>query len=196
MDRENQVGDYLFTNKTDAEQARIEEEKIRKLKEKLRNGYDINLLYNLYNKCLEARTFRTPVGFDFLKDMRNTLIDSPDIDEDILPVPLYTTFEHSADISLEKTVKYREEMRKANIKSMKDKNSTRFKWSLFVNVVLIIVVGIMFYITTTSNNPNILNYENAILNKYSQWSEELKEREENVREKEMKLGIEYNQSEE
>ena len=41
----------------------------------------------------------------------------------------------------------------------------------------------------TGNNPNILNYQNAVLNKYASWEQELMEREQAVREKEQELGI-------
>lgn len=191
MARENQVGDYLFTNKVDAQQALKEQEKINKIKEKLNNGYDVHLLYNVYNKCIETRTFRTPIGYDFLKDMRRALTDSDSVDSDILPIPMYTTFEHSADNAMERTMKFREETRQSQYKKKKDLNEAKFKWSLFVNVVLLIVVGIMFYITTTGSNPNILNYENAIINKYSDWSDELTERENLIREKEAQLNITF-----
>ena len=191
MARENQVGDYLFTNKVDAQQALKEQEKINKIKEKLNNGYDVHLLYNVYNKCIETRTFRTPIGYDFLKDMRRALTDSDSVDSDILPIPMYTTFEHSADNAMERTMKFREETRQSQYKKKKDLNEAKFKWSLFVNVVLLIVVGIMFYITTTGSNPNILNYENAIINKYSDWSDELTERENPIREKEAQLNITF-----
>lgn len=191
MARENQVGDYLFTNKVDAQQALKEQEKINKIKEKLNNGYDVHLLYNVYNKCIETRTFRTPIGYDFLKDMRRALTDSDGVDSDILPIPMYTTFEHSADNAMERTMKFREETRQSQYKKKKDLNEAKFKWSLFVNVVLLIVVGIMFYITTTGSNPNILNYENAIINKYSDWSDELTERENLIREKEAQLNISF-----
>lgn len=191
MARENQVGDYLFTNKVDAQQALKEQEKINKIKEKLNNGYDVHLLYNVYNKCIETRTFRTPIGYDFLKDMRRALTDSDSVDSDILPIPMYTTFEHSADNAMERTMKFREETRQSQYKKKKELNEAKFKWSLFVNVVLLIVVGIMFYITTTGSNPNILNYENAIINKYSDWSDELTERENLIREKEAQLNITF-----
>ncbi len=44
-----------------------------------------------------------------------------------------------------------------------------------------------FYITTNSKNINILNYENKLLDKYSAWEAELKERESIVAEKEKAL---------
>jgi hypothetical protein len=47
----------------------------------------------------------------------------------------------------------------------------------------------MFYISFTSSNPNVLNYERAVQNKYSQWEQELSDREAVIRDKEKELLI-------
>ena len=62
--------------------------------------------------------------------------------------------------------------------------------STILNVVLALAVAGMFAITLKSDNPNILNYEKQILNKYASWDQELTEREQAVREKERELQIE------
>ena len=61
---------------------------------------------------------------------------------------------------------------------------------MFFNVFLALLVAGMFFVAMTGNNPNILNYQNAVLNKYAAWEQELTEREQAVREKEQELGIE------
>ena len=53
-----------------------------------------------------------------------------------------------------------------------------------------VLVFAMFVITLQSDNPNILNYRQAITNEYASWEQELTERENKVREKEQKLGME------
>ena len=62
--------------------------------------------------------------------------------------------------------------------------------SMIVNAMLVAVIVVMFYIAYTSDNPNILNYENNLVNKYAQWEQELSERENAIREKERNLLIE------
>ncbi len=52
----------------------------------------------------------------------------------------------------------------------------------------------MFFIASTGKNPNILNYENAIINKYAEWEEELRERENRVIQYENEYGIEHGSS--
>lgn len=46
----------------------------------------------------------------------------------------------------------------------------------------------MFAIASGSDNPNIINYRNAIVNEYASWEQELTEREKAVRRKEAELG--------
>ena len=48
----------------------------------------------------------------------------------------------------------------------------------------------MFMITLRSDNPNVLNYERALTDKYASWEQELTERERAVREKELELQVE------
>ena len=50
----------------------------------------------------------------------------------------------------------------------------------------------MFFIALFAKNPNMINYKTAILNEYSEWAEELTQREKVIREKEAELGIEPN----
>ena len=62
--------------------------------------------------------------------------------------------------------------------------------SLFVILVLVLVIGAMLYIASTTNSVTILNYENALIDKYESWQNELEEREEAVKAYEEKYGIE------
>ena len=48
---------------------------------------------------------------------------------------------------------------------------------LTLSVALTVIVLAMFGITLTSNSPNILNYENKLINKYENWEQRLLEKE-------------------
>ena len=52
---------------------------------------------------------------------------------------------------------------------------------------MVIVVIALFIITSTSDNPNIINYENALIDKYSSWESELNEKDKTLRAKEREL---------
>lgn len=188
MNREFQVEDYLFSNKIDADKAKDELDKIRRLEEKI-PGADPEILFKLYNKCIENRTFVTPVGFEFMKKLKNKLENYPQFNNKILPIPMYTSFEHSSQANLEKRAarEAKEELRKSTVKA--EENSSRLRISLLANLVLVIMIIIMFVISLNSSAPNILNYKKVITNQYSEWEESLTQREKAVREKERELNI-------
>ena len=54
---------------------------------------------------------------------------------------------------------------------------SKYKWSVFFNVLLVIVIIIMVYITLNSNHVNILNYETKLQDKYASWAQELQDKE-------------------
>lgn len=57
-------------------------------------------------------------------------------------------------------------------------------FSLAVNFFLLIVAVGMIVITLMDDHPNIINYENKIVDKYTQWEQELEEREKILKERE------------
>lgn len=62
--------------------------------------------------------------------------------------------------------------------------------SVIMNIVMLVAIIAMFVITLNSDQPNILNYERNLQNKYASWEQELTRREQTVREKERELHIE------
>lgn len=170
--KKNQVGDYLFRNNEDAALAEKEAEKVMRLEEKMGDA-DIELLYRLYNKSIEKHTFQTPIGYDFMRRLKNTLEADEHTPGEVLPVVLEQNFatgeQQKVETKQETTVAVKEK-------------SPLFIWSLVTNVVLIILVILMFWIVSTGDNPNVINCENAVINKYAEWEQELSERENLLRE--------------
>ena len=72
----------------------------------------------------------------------------------------------------------------------------RYRNLILVNVVLAAVIVAMCVITMQGENANIINYRNVITNEYSEWEQELTEREQRIRDKERELHIESNVTEE
>ena len=73
--------------------------------------------------------------------------------------------------------------KKASKKVVTDKGlQSRYKLSLLLNLILAISVVFMFIISATSSHPNILNYEEELINRYSSWEQELTQREAALRE--------------
>lgn len=180
MSKELIVGDYMFSTLEEANVAKLELDKIQKLTEKLVDADD-EMLFKVYNRSIEKNTFRTPVGLEFMKALKKRLEKSRKIKDNVLPIPVSV---NNLEISEAKE-------KEDDIKKVRDdakKYSSFFKWSLFINAVLVIVIIALFVITGTSKNPNIINYENALIDKYSSWESELnqKEKELRVKEKEIK----------
>lgn len=174
MNKELIVAGYIFPSLEEANVARLELNKIEKLNEKTENA-DISLLYKIYVKSIEKNTFRTPVGYEYLSKLKDILEEDGSFD--LVPIP----------VNASAAVASRGENSKDQISTLKNENSRKskmFAWSLFINVILFLMVLLMFYITTTSKSPNIINYENALVDKYSVWEQELEEREAAVSQKE------------
>ena len=102
--------------------------------------------------------------------------------EEIPPIPLWTNF---AD-TREKTSTARRRIKPAP----EENKNTTFRLSLIMNIVMVIAIIAMFIITLNSDQPNVLNYERNLQNKYATWEQELTQREQTVRERERGLHIE------
>ncbi len=182
-EKSNIVGGYEFLSETDADKANMDLSKIKLLESRVKVSRPKDMLA-VYQKAIENKIFKTPIGWRYLIDLRERLLDSGFSEDDLIPIPVEVSFtRHSAFENL--TVKQR-------IKPEKEKEKLEFKriFPIVLDVVLVILVILMFIIAATSENDNIINYKRNVTNRYSAWDEELKEREKAVREAEKKLGIE------
>lgn len=177
------VGGYHFKTAEDAGLAKLERQKIEYIEKRLNYDRPEDVLA-VYGKAVENRTFQTPVGIKYLEKLHRYLEDNETIDTQIQPIPLNTNFSR----------RIREQASPArsriNPDRTEDKLKSRFRISVLINIVLLLMVAAMFYITLQSDNPNVLNYEKALTNKYASWEQELKEREKKIREAEREYGKE------
>ncbi len=180
------VGGYRFNSIADADKARDEQKKIAYIESHLNMDNPESVLV-IYDKMLANKIFVTPVGLGFLKEIRDYLLSREEIeDEKIKPLELNQMY------SLGKgTGDAEEELPKRRVVPSEKKNphEERFFISIVLNVILGVAVIVMFIIATTSKNPNIINYENAIVNRYAEWEEDLKAREQRVKDAERELKI-------
>ena len=181
------VGGYEFMTEQDAQKAAMDLNKIRLLEARAKVSRP-NDIKAVYEKAIENKIFKTPIGWNYLTALREKLLQSGFTEDDLIPIPLNISMtRHSAIENL--SVKQR-------IKVEKPKKNLEF-WRVFpivLNVVLMILVVIMFIITETSDSDNILNYKRNVTNRYSSWEQDLTERERAVREAEKRLGIESSSS--
>lgn len=181
LKKEYIVDGFLFLSEEDAAAAREELKKARYLERHL-DYQGPEMILQLYRKALADRTFQTPVGLAFVNELRGRLIEAGVEEFEIEPIPVYYDVVQNKMRDGFGPVKEEEEV--------PEKRGGKLGFSIALNVILTLLVAGMFYVAMTGSNPNILNYKNAIENKYAAWEQELTEREQAVREKEQELGIE------
>ncbi|MCR5256466.1 MAG: hypothetical protein K6D96_11180 [Acetatifactor sp.] len=173
---------YSFATVADCELGKNEKKKIEYLESKLDYSKPATI-YRIYEKALSDRTFKSPVGYEFLRKLQSFLLSDPAIDPaTVSPIPLYKTY-----AEVERMAK---NPAKQRIKPAKPKKEVAWTTvSAWLNVLFVLAIIAMFTILLKSDQPNILNYKTAIINQYSQWEEDLKARETVVKQKELELKI-------
>lgn len=163
---------FAFMTKSEAEAATKERKQIEYIESKLdyTNPEKVRMVYE---KAVADKLFKTPVGMLYMKHLQKFLKGKyPQEEIDAVPVTSNRSLRPSQSENSHKL-----SGRKSHV------------ISYFLNVVLAIAVLFMFYVALSSDNPNILNYENAVQNKYASWEQELTQREQVIREKELELKI-------
>lgn len=181
-DKGLKVNGFLFQTESEAELAEKEIEGIQYLKSRI----DLkrpDVVLKLYCKVLEQEFFKTVVGISFLKEMQEYLEEQPSIvKEEIPPIPIYLN-----DRMQEKAVVNKQSLNEKEATKTNEVNyKVKFRYSIIMNVLLALLIVFMFIIINTSGNINILNYENRLVDKYENWEQELKQREEAIQEREKK----------
>lgn len=175
------INGFRFGTMDDIELAQQELSAIQYIEHKIENKNTETVL-SVYNAALEKRMFRTPIGYSYLHDLQKRMLQNGIEKRNIQGIALYQVYNDD----------YKKETRPVRIvkqKVKKDEAKEHLRYSLMINIVLGMLVIAMFIIALTGNNPNIINYRYAVENEYSQWEEELKSREETIREKERELNI-------
>ena len=177
MDTQNMQGfeaeGFSFPNQTEAKIATKEKKQVDYIESKL-NYAELGQVYSIYEKAIADQIFRTPVGVIYLKHLQNYLNNHKDkLGKEITPIPV-------------KTVK---NIRRPDTKQEIARRKFGIIVSIALNVLLAMAVAFMFYVALNSDNPNLLNYETAVENRYATWEQQLSEREQVIREKELELKI-------
>lgn len=182
------VDGFLFATEEEAKAARNESEGVKYM----RGRTDMNnpaSVYAVYCKIIEKNLFKTPIGFSYLHELRETLNKNDEYREKIkslaVKVPKISSKKRYSEQKKEEKL-----TRKQLVKSMKELDiesvyRNRFVNSVILNIILVIVIAVVMLIASNSKNVNIINYKNRIDAEYSQkedalikWQNQLKEKEE------------------
>lgn len=178
-----ETGGFSFYTENDGRMAEAEQRKIEYLEERIDYTRPESILH-VYDKAIQEQLFKTPVGLLYLKKLQDFLLKQPQIEpERVKAIPLYDTY---AEIQRKTS-----EPNKPNLQRIrqKERQKAQFQISVVLNVLLVLAIIAMFWISFGSDQPNIFNYERALQDKYASWEQELTAREKAVREKERELNI-------
>lgn len=182
-----ETGGFAFSDKKMMEKAIKETEGIAFAKKKIDKQAPESVL-PIYQQMVERQLFRTPVGYSFLFEVQKYLKTAGSIDpEQIPPIPVEGKYENETEKESKKELK---KEKVETVREIKEKNvdfKRRFYICVYIIVVLFMIIIGMFAVTVTSDNINILNYENALIEKYEMWERELEEREAILEERENKM---------
>lgn len=193
-----EAGGFVFRTKKEAELAQREIEGTKYLRQKL-DMENPNAVFSIYQNLIEQDLFETPVGYCFLKELRDYLLMIPAIsNEEVLAIPIrypQTEEEEKKQKKEQKKEEQRKERQKEKKKAKNKKEQKkegknykgRCQFFMVTSLILLISVVSMMLLAATSDNVNILNYENKLIDKYSSWEQELEEREQAVKEQEQAL---------
>ena len=193
-----EAGGFVFRTKKEAELAQREIEGTKYLRQKL-DMENPNAVFSIYQNLIEQDLFETPVGYCFLKELRDYLLMIPAIsNEEVLAIPIrypQTEEEEKKQKKEQKKEEQRKERQKEKEKAKNRKEQKkegknykgRCQFFMVTSLILLISVVSMMLLAATSDNVNILNYENKLIDKYSSWEQELEEREQAVKEQEQAL---------
>lgn len=193
-----EAGGFVFRTKKEAELAQREIEGTKYLRQKL-DMENPNAVFSIYQNLIEQDLFETPVGYCFLKELRDYLLMIPAIsNEEVLAIPIrypQTEEEEKKQKKEQKKEEQRKERQKEKEKAKNRKEQKkegknykgRCQFFMVTSLILLISVVSMMLLAATSDSVNILNYENKLIDKYSSWEQELEEREQAVKEQEQAL---------
>lgn len=188
-----EAGGFVFRTKKEAELAQREIEGTKYLRQKL-DMENPNAVFSIYQNLIEQDLFETPVGYCFLKELRDYLLMIPAIsNEEVLAIPIRYPQTEEEEKKQKKEQKKEEQRKERQREKEKAKNKKeqkkegqnykgRCQFFMVTSLILLISVVSMMLLAATSDNVNILNYENKLIDKYSSWEQELEEREQAVKE--------------
>ena len=179
------VGKYQFELREDYEIALQEKRGVDYLNVQL-DYNDLNKVVTTYNELISKRIFYTPVGIEYINKLRNLILSAGIEPAKVLP--LYVPSGRKKDSNrVEKYIsrKYKDQVKDLDTSVKKLKSANAFLGMAVAFLIVVIVA--MFIITAKSDNPNVLNYERVLQDKYASWAEDLAEKEEELRNWEREL---------
>lgn len=168
------VNGFIFKTSDEANCARKELRGIQFLEEN-NNMDNVDVMIQVYHKLLQQQLFQTAVGRHYLKQIQERILEKRP-NTILEPIEL----DRKEDNSETAPSGLRRAVRMTDFVDVGLNYRKKLKLSIIVNVILLLGMAAMFIIASTASNPNILNYETKLQDRYAQWEKELEEREQEI----------------
>lgn len=180
------INSYQFETKEEYEQALQEKNGINYLNAQL-DVNNIEKVYQLYTELVDKKIFITVIGIDYLKKLRGILLRDSRFSADNLRPIRITTVNKQVKNRVEKYISSKYETEVRQHKKEKEGIRNKLNTSIIINVVLVLMLIAMFFISKSSSNPTIIDYERKLQDKYASWESDLREKEQELKDLEWEL---------
>ena len=180
------INSYQFETKEEYEQALQEKNGINYLNAQL-DVNNIEKVYQLYTELVDKKIFITVIGIDYLKKLRGILLRDSRFSADNLRPIRITTVNKQVKNRVEKYISSKYETEVRHHKKEKEGIRKKLNTSIIINVVLVLMLIAMFFISKSSSNPTIIDYERKLQDKYASWESDLREKEQELKDLEWEL---------
>ena len=188
------VGKFEFGTLDEANEAQKEYQAIEYITKQL-DFNNLSAVKSVYEQLQKQNMFHTAIGLAFMKKMEaqiakleNAVADN-DSQEENGNASLNTESDgadnEKTDISKESRPERKNKPKKIERELKKYKTLTSI-FRITTIALLLMVIG-MFYVASTINSPNILNYKEQITNEYASWAQELSDKETSLNKRENEL---------
>lgn len=178
------IDGYLFEDREEYGQALKEHDTVVYIRANT-NMNEIKQLITIHNKLIEKKAFSTVIGFQFLHEMRQTIVTKEEaLSQFLLPVPMIKKEVTKPRIQ-EKESKSQEKRYQMLYENLKGKRNQ----SKIINVFLLMILVAFLLISYHGNHASNQRVEEAVINRYSSWKEELTKKEEELKQWENELKL-------
>lgn len=170
------VGKFEFGTLDEANEAQKEYQAIEYITKQL-DVNNLSAVKSVYDQLQKQNMFHTSIGLAFMKKMEAQIVklENASVENDF-----------PEEVSEKSRTNGKVKPKKIEKELKKYKTLTSI-FRITTIALLLMVIG-MFYVASTINSPNILNYKEQITNEYASWAQELSDKESalNKRENELK----------
>lgn len=180
MNNEYIVSGIMFNTELEYKQALNDEKHIEQINDKI-DLTNPKKVQNLYIKLLEKQTFKTAVGFVYLKKLYDIAKQGEEENTEDLPVISVDMISNSDTVDYG----YFSTGNKTNNSMKKMKSENMLLKGIIV--ILLICVASMFAITMKSDSLTYSRARDSVIDEYEEWQNELELREQELDKREEKL---------